>query len=466
MRRRSSASRVGPPDLIAIGKGRALYTRAGQVGAKGQMSGIREQREAHAPPPTVLSHPGRLAAVRIVRMLRDEGFEALLAGGCVRDEVMGLTPKDYDVATNATPAQVQELFRNTRAVGEHFGVVIVRLDTATVEVATFRTEGSYSDRRRPDRVEFTDAPSDAQRRDFTINGLFRDPVREEVVDYVGGLSDIRAGVVRAIGDPEARLAEDHLRALRAIRFAARFGFSIDRPTAEAIRRHARDLLGVSRERIGEEIRRMLTHPRRAEACRWLEALALDGPVLGDSSRGEGGGLRVTERLEEAAGADFVAFGTALAAWALDRKADSRRVARQWRKALVLSNVETDLMDRVVDSTEVMTTRWTAMSVSAKKRMAGETYFGQALILLRAADAELAGVVESDIEVLKKVGGGINPKPFITGDDLTGTGLPQGPVFKELLDHLYDEQLEGRLMSRQQGMEAAHRWMDERRKGTA
>src|SRR5688572_17117161 len=234
----------------------------------------------------------RAAATEIVARLRGSGHAAYFAGGCVRDELLGLHPTDYDVATDAPPQRIRELFPRTAEVGAAFGVMLVHLYRAggggiTVEVATFRAEGPYSDARRPDTVRFSDAPTDAARRDFTINALFLDPlaapdapaIEGHVVDYVGGVADLRAGVVRAVGDPHQRLAEDHLRALRAVRFTARLGFALDPATADAVRQHAAELRGVSRERIGEEVRRMMGHPSRARAAELLAQLGLDVPVL-------------------------------------------------------------------------------------------------------------------------------------------------------------------------------------------
>src|SRR5229473_4673163 len=167
-------------------------------------------------------------AVDVVGRLRGAGFQALWAGGCVRDHIFGLTPKDYDVATDARPEQVQELFRRTVAVGASFGVVeVLGPPPLKVQVATFRADVSYSDGRRPDAVVFTSAREDALRRDFTINGMFFDPLENRLIDYVGGQSDLEARVVRAIGDPLVRFAEDKLRMLRAVRIAARFDFAID-----------------------------------------------------------------------------------------------------------------------------------------------------------------------------------------------------------------------------------------------
>src|SRR3954462_9234325 len=181
-------------------------------------------------------------ALEIAQKLRDAGFEALWAGGCVRDELLGLTPKDYDVATSATPEQIRDLFglRRTLPIGAAFGVITVLgpRPTGQIEVATFRTDAAYSDGRHPDSVSFTTAEHDAQRRDFTINGLFYDPIAEKVVDYVKGQEDLKRRTIRAIGDPHLRLSEDKLRMLRAIRFAAAFSFNIDPDTLQAIQEMA------------------------------------------------------------------------------------------------------------------------------------------------------------------------------------------------------------------------------------
>src|SRR5213595_1577127 len=180
-------------------------------------------------------------AGEIVKRLRAAGHVAYLAGGCVRDLLLGLEPKDYDVATDAPPERVRKLFNNTQAVGAAFGVILVRLGGSQIEVATFRTDVSYEDGRHPTEVRFSSAEEDAQRRDFTINGLFLDPIDDRVIDFVGGQEDLKARILRAIGEPNHRFEEDHLRLLRAVRFASRFGLTIEPETAEAIRRHAEHL---------------------------------------------------------------------------------------------------------------------------------------------------------------------------------------------------------------------------------
>jgi poly(A) polymerase len=224
-----------------------------------------------------------VAAVEVVRRLRDHGHSAYLVGGCVRDVVLGLAPKDYDVATDARPQQVKQLFRHVVEVGVAFGVVRVRHrvsegEVHEIEVATFRADGTYLDGRRPSDVRFTDAREDVLRRDFTLNGLLLDPLdgpsRGLVVDWVGGLADLRAGVLRAIGEPQQRFGEDALRLLRAVRFAARFAMAIDPATQLAVRQLAATLQRVSVERISAEVLAMLTAPTAAQALAWLHDLGL------------------------------------------------------------------------------------------------------------------------------------------------------------------------------------------------
>ena len=225
----------------------------------------------------------RQFAVEVVRRLREAGFAAYWAGGCVRDELLGRRPKDYDVATSATPPQIRALFgqRRTLPLGAAFGVITVLgpRPAGQIEVATFRQDAAYSDGRHPDHVTFSSAEEDAKRRDFTINGMFFDPIAREVVDYVGGQEDLRQGRIRAIGSPRLRIEEDKLRMLRAVRFAAVFGFAIDTDTANAIRAMAGEITVVSPERIAMEMRRVLTEAGRVEGMRLLIELGLATAVL-------------------------------------------------------------------------------------------------------------------------------------------------------------------------------------------
>ena len=205
-------------------------------------------------------------ALYIVRRLVDSGFRAVFAGGCVRDRILGVEPKDYDIATDARPEVVQKMFDRTVAVGAKFGVIgVVLIDDEPIEVATFRADAEYTDGRRPSSVRFGAIEEDAIRRDFTINGMFYDPIADRLIDLVGGMRDLRAGIIRAIGNPYDRFEEDHLRILRAARFAARFNFAIDPATWAAMKRAAPTIVDIAAERIGEEIVMMMTEGAAARA---------------------------------------------------------------------------------------------------------------------------------------------------------------------------------------------------------
>lgn len=380
---------------------------------------------------------------------------AYFAGGCVRDELLGLAPSDYDVATDATPARLKQLFPIANEVGASFGVMLVQtgrgVDKVINEVATFRADGTYTDKRRPDTVTFSTPEADARRRDFTMNALFLDPLAEaaggdasplggRVLDFVGGRADLASKIVRAVGDAERRLAEDHLRALRAVRLASRLGFEIERGTADAIRKHAGDLGGVSRERIGDEVRRMLAHRTRADAVRTLNALALDAPTLNEESLEHS-----TTRLE--ALGDVASTGTALAAWALDRGLDvaapEATIAR-WRRALCLSNEETAEFGGVVKHLAALRGGWARRGVAEQKRLASSPWFGAAHLVLGVEDAARSREIRERVEELAQTVSGLSPTPLLNGDDLVAMGMKPGPSFKKLLEEVYDAQLEDRV----------------------
>src|SRR5262249_28018451 len=221
-------------------------------------------------------------SVDVVQRLRQAGYQALWAGGCVRDQLLGLTPKDYDVATDARPGEVRELFRRTIAVGASFGVIEVlgprvENDQLRVQVATFRSDVSYTDGRHPDAVIFSSPEQDALRRDFTINGMFYDPLEGRLIDYVGGEADLRRRMLRAIGDPAAPFPEDKPAIVPAVRLATRFGLSMEAATANAIRAMAEQINVVSAGRIAEELRQLLVHPRRARGMNLLYDVGLVKP---------------------------------------------------------------------------------------------------------------------------------------------------------------------------------------------
>src|ERR1700730_9713984 len=230
-------------------------------------------RQSTEPPP--MEHTAR----KIVARLRDRGHTAYFAGGCVRDLVRGETPKDFDVATDAKPEQVQAIFKRTYAVGAHFGVIVVLENDFQFEIATFRSDGTSLDGRRPVEVHFSSAEEDAKRRDFTINGMFYDPIAEEVIDFVGGRADLEAKLVRAIGVPEQRFAEDRLRMLRAVRFATVLGYEIDPATWQALVARAESIRDISAERIRDELIKIFISPNRLRGFDLLDASGLLRAIL-------------------------------------------------------------------------------------------------------------------------------------------------------------------------------------------
>ncbi len=404
----------------------------------------------------------RQAAQRIVRELRNAGHTAYFAGGCVRDELLGLEPTDYDIATDAIPERIRELFARTAHVGAAFGVVLVSVGSQTIEVATFRADGPYSDRRRPDSVTFSDRESDAKRRDFTVNALFLDPqakptdtdralgARGHVIDLVNGLPDLQAKILRAVGKPEERLAEDHLRALRAVRFAARLDFAVEDSTAQAIRAHASDLVGVSRERIGDELRRILQHPSRSRAVKLLSNLELDSPVFNEPPHP--GPWPVVDALPDTE----CPFAFALAALAVDRHGQDLpvdAVARRWRSALMLSNDERTTLENTLSLAIKLRTSWADASVAQRKRWASTPHFEWALHL-NCQSKPLVETIQADIEALAKTHGGLNPTPLADGQALIDAGLMPGPAFGAILQALYDLQLEGRITTKAQAIAKA------------
>lgn len=388
----------------------------------------------------------RAAAIQIIAELRKHSYTAYLAGGCVRDQLLGETPKDYDVATDAHPEHIAGMFKKTAAVGAAFGVMLVRDFGPTIEVATFRSDGPYSDARRPDHVHFSSPEEDAKRRDFTINALFLDPSDngDTIIDFVNGQADIEAKVLRAVGDPDARLKEDHLRALRAVRFAARYGLTIDPHTHDAIKSHASELVGVSIERIGHEIQRMMAHPSRAIAAKMIQDLTLDSVIFQDQALNTE--LKALRALEESANSS-----TALAAWAWDRLGNQvltrqGAISTAWPTQLDMSNTDRDQFVATLEITGTLLDQWESMSIAQQKRLANRSHCCGAIMLARCIDPKKADSVCTRIESLSNDGIGIAPAPLITGQTLIEIGHRPGQLFKEVLDKVYDAQLEGRVVS--------------------
>lgn len=377
-------------------------------------------------------------AVSIVRKLVAAGHQALLAGGCVRDLLLGSPPHDYDVATDAPPEVVCQLFPATRLVGAQFGVVLVRRQGRWIEVATFRTDGPYRDGRRPAQVTFCGPEEDARRRDFTVNGMFLDPLRGEVIDYVDGHADLQARLVRAIGDPAARFAEDHLRLLRAVRFAARLGFDIEPATLAAIQGHAATLGAVAAERVREELEKMLQHPGRRQALALLERAGLL-PYLWRGA---------TWRAEQVAAADAllarlaepISFELAFAALTADRSVAEVRAIGQ---ALTFSTNQRETVAWLVEHQADLDEPEAASPAYLKRRMAHPAFdalrrLAHARYAAMSDGPRRAAVLEARLAAIPPEAA--QPPPLVTGDDLAARGVPPGPIYKQILDALYEQQL--------------------------
>lgn len=435
-------------------------------------------------------------ALEVVRRIRQAGFEALWAGGCVRDRLLGLVPKDYDVATSATPDQIQQLFghRRTLAIGASFGVISVRggRREGQIEVATFRRDAAYLDGRHPQYVTFSTAVDDAQRRDFTINGLFYDPIEERVLDYVGGQEDLVRGVVRAIGDPTQRIDEDKLRMLRAVRFAATFRFALDPATLAAVQKHARQLGIVSAERVAAELRRMLVHDQRHRALELLAECELLTVILPEAAdcwpvAGERDDDRVAswnrvvgllEQLHEPsfavalaallrepcwhgrgsaglptreAGAAATEPAEALATRAPVTSSEDQensvarfvaRICGRWR----LSKEETAGVSRIL-TIEPLLRRARRLAVPQLQRILVGPWIDEGLQLAQAVArvehdaAEDLALCRERLALPRQI---LNPPPLVTGSDLIGLGIPRGPKYRLLLDAVRDAQIEGRI----------------------
>ncbi len=393
---------------------------------------------------------GHEAAVKILRVLGDKGHIAYLAGGCVRDILLGVEPKDFDIATDARPEQIGAYFRKTASVGAAFGVMLVRDYGPAIEVASFRSDGVYSDTRRPDSIEFSSPAEDAKRRDFTINALFMNPLGDEpneVIDFVNGLPDIRQRTLRAVGNPGDRLREDNLRALRAVRFAAKYELTIEQRTKDAIREHAVELSGVSVERIGEEVKRMLTHPTRERACEIIDELGLDDAIFNDSAPFDNTIMNLLD--------PRIPYPAALVALALGRGHDYMShpgpICEHYRRRLDLSNADRDAMRGILEILRCYHGDWDELSVAARKRLAGRAEADLALLVYGAicgrSGSDHATAIIEEVVALAEIDGGIAPPPLITGGDLIERGLAPGPGFKAILDGVYDAQLEGRVKDR-------------------
>jgi putative nucleotidyltransferase with HDIG domain len=446
----------------------------------------------------------------IVSTLRERGHQAYLVGGCVRDLLLGREPADYDVATDARPDEVMRIFPETYAVGAQFGVVLVPVPEAerqpehnenateefavghhhksSVEVATFRCDVGYSDGRHPDEVRFSRDPrEDVQRRDFTINGLLLDPVENKVLDYVGGQSDLKSKIVRAIGDPALRFAEDNLRMLRAVRFAARFEYTIEPATFASIQKLAPQIHQVSRERVRDELTRMLTEGHARRAFELLDETGLLREVLPEIDAMKGVAqppefhpegdvfvhtLLMLEKLPQPCPA-ALAWGVLLHDVGKPptfRRAPDRirfdehaRVGTKMAEAICrrlrFSNDETDQIVALVEN-HMRFGDAERMSASTFKKFIRLPRFEQHLELHRLdcesshRNLRLYNFTREKMNTLPPEE--VRPTPLVTGDDLIAAGYSPGPQFKEILAVVEDAQLDGKLQSKQEAMRLVRR----------
>lgn len=397
----------------------------------------------------------RQFALDVVRKLREAGFEAYWAGGCVRDQLLGRVAKDYDVATSAVPHQIRELFghRRTLAIGAAFGVITVLGPSGAgqIEVATFRQDATYSDGRHPDRVTFSSAREDAVRRDFTINGLFYDPIDERVLDYVGGSEDLQRHLIRAIGDPLERFREDKLRLLRAVRFAATFGFELDPATLAAVGQMAPEITVVSPERIAQEMRRLLEATDRARGLQLLVDAGLAAVLLPEVMSGPENGCRLELASSLLAHLHQPRFPLALAAllhlWVGPQAAEE--VCQRWR----LANKETDRVRWLVEHHASLNGSrakpWSALQPILVDEGSDDLLkLTEARALVGLADREDAAWCRQLVDRPRQQ---LDPPPLLTGDDLIRHGIRPGPQFKSLLQAVRDAQLDDQIHSKDQAL---------------
>jgi poly(A) polymerase len=420
----------------------------------------------------------------IVARLRDRGHTAYFAGGCVRDLVRGTKPKDYDVASDARPEQVQAIFPRTYAVGAHFGVIVVLERSFQFEVATFRSDGLYIDGRHPVEVHFSSAEEDARRRDFTINGMFYDPIAEEVIDFVGGRADLQAKIVRAIGAPEQRFVEDRLRMLRAIRFATVLDFEIDPATWTAVVDHADCITDISAERIRDELIRTLLSPHRLRGFDLLDRSGLLRAILPEMEPMKGcaqpeqfhpeGDVFQHTRLMLNMLPEKVSIPLVFSVLLHDigkpptASVDENGRIRFNNHDRIGAEMTETIMARLkfsraeIDATVEMVRQHMVfkdvprMRIAKLKRFMARPTFEEELELHRVDCASSHGMMENyDFLVQKQeefANEPIIPPPLVCGDDLIAMGMKPGPKFGEILEAIETRQLEGALKTREEALE--------------
>jgi len=399
----------------------------------------------------------RQAAIKVIKHLQRSGYQALLAGGCVRDMLLKRRAKDHDVATDAKPQHVTRLFKRTLKVGAKFGVVIVLIEKQQVEVATFRTETGYEDGRHPGSVEFVTAAEDASRRDFTINGMFYDPLKKEVIDYVNGQADLRSSTIRTIGKPAERFGEDYLRMLRAVRFSTQLGFEIESSTWAAVCENANKITKISGERIAMELEGILIHPNRAAGASMLINSGL-AKVIFPGFAGEQAKSAISILIKLRKKVDFaLALASFFAGCETDfavRCCNTLKLSRNLNKHIkfLLANRNTLLKKR--------------MSLAELKKLLAQPYFWD-LFEMQKAIQKAQGHGRKSIAALTALRKRVNklgdvelqPKPLLSGHDLIQLGAVPGPALGHLTEEIYIAQLEGTLQTPKQAEQWALRWLE-------
>src|SRR5205085_86618 len=431
-----------------------------------------------------MKSPMEKAAREVAARLRESGHTAYFAGGCVRDIVRDVTPKDYDIATSAAPETVQKIFPRTHAVGAHFGVIIVLENDFQFEVATFRSDDAYIDGRHPSAVHFSSPEEDAQRRDFTINGMFYDPVADSVIDFVGGRADIDAKLVRAIGEPAQRFAEDRLRMLRAVRFATVLGYQIHSKTWKALLANAPSINQISAERIRDELVRIFVSPNRVRGWDLLDASGLMRAILPELDAMKGvlqpeqfhpeGDVFVHTRLMLSLVPETVSVPLVFAVLlhdvakpvtaTVDKTGRSRfnehdRIGAQMTEAIMrrlrFSGAEIDATIEMVRQHMVFKDA-PNMRVAKLKRFMARPTFEDELELHRVDCESSHRILDNHEFLLRKreefANEPIIPPPLLRGDDLIALGLRPGPKFGEILEAVETRQLEGSLRTRDEALE--------------
>ena len=396
-------------------------------------------------------------AKQVVRRLRMAGYQAFWAGGCVRDMLRGVKPKDYDIASSAKPMEMKELFRRTLMIGAKFGVVVVLGPGVQVEVATFRCDLAYKDGRRPEGVVYSDAEHDALRRDFTINGMFYDPFEEKVIDYVGGQVDLRRKIVRSIGDPRLRFGEDHLRMLRAIRFASSFGFALEDSTAKAISEQAQKIKRISVERIADELLKILQSPGRARGISLAGELGLLKVILPEVDYS-----CAVHRLAKLKGASVPA-GLACLLYGLDQTYQPKESGKQARgiaRRLKLSKELVDQTAWLVETVRALVAEQgdiEQISLARLKRMLASDVFGELLWLYSTVGPNKA-VSQLRLRCQQIETEAVSPAPLINGKDLQDMGLRCGPRMGKCLAAVYEAQLNEQITSKAQARKFVQKWL--------